>query len=167
MASIGSNSSKGSSASGSQKLRQIMNLNPSARPFTPTGSGPPSSTLPNIGAGDLAYHQTMAVEVANMVAAQVPPSMRPPPERKPTTKQGSQRTSTEYTQRVDDITSSLVVATNSAGSADLDAPKTPPNLQPNPRTGSPTPAAYTFADDDEFYPGTDPRLKKNARWVKC
>ncbi|GJD04572.1 hypothetical protein ColKHC_13397 [Colletotrichum higginsianum] len=109
----------------------------------------------------------MAVEVANMVAAQVPPSMRPPPKRKPTTKPGGQRTSTAYAQRVDDTIPSLVVATNSAGSADLDAPKTPPNIQPNPRRGSPTPAAYTFADDDEFYPGTDPRLKKNARWVKC
>ncbi|TQN65723.1 hypothetical protein CSHISOI_09735 [Colletotrichum shisoi] len=148
MASIGSNSSKGSSASGSQKLRQIMNLNPSARPFTPTGSGPPPySTYPNI---DL-----------------VPPPMRLPPERKPTTEPGGQRTSAAYVQRVDDTMPSLVVATNSVGLADLDAPKTPPNLQPNPRRGSPTPAAYIFADDDEFYPGTDPRLKKNARWVKC
>ncbi|WQF82372.1 hypothetical protein CDEST_07386 [Colletotrichum destructivum] len=109
----------------------------------------------------------MAVEVANMVAAQVPPSMRPPPERKPTTEPGGQRTSTAYAQRVGDTIPILVVATNSVGSADLDAPKTPPNLQPNPRRGSPTPAAYTFADDDEFYPGTDPRLKRNACWVKC
>ncbi|KAJ0151030.1 hypothetical protein CTA2_379 [Colletotrichum tanaceti] len=99
----------------------------------------------------------------------LPPSMKPPPERKPPTEPAAYRTSTAYAQRVADTLPSLVVAANSAGSADqdLDAPKTPPNLQPNPRRGSPTPAAYTFADDDEFYPGTDPRLKKNARWVKC
>lgn len=55
-------------------------------------------------------------------------------------------------------------APSSAGSsARHNGPQTPPNKYSMPKNTTPTPPAYTFGDDDEFYPGTDPRVKKNSR----
>ncbi|GKT87680.1 hypothetical protein Ct61P_05530 [Colletotrichum tofieldiae] len=80
---------------------------------------------------------------------------------------GDQKIYTEHDRQSEHTpsnSSSESNSVNSAGlSAGLDAPKTPPNRRNKPQRASPTPAAYTFDDDDEFYPGTDQQLKRSAR----
>ncbi|KAK1999215.1 hypothetical protein LX36DRAFT_699797 [Colletotrichum falcatum] len=166
MSSIGSESS-GGNASTSQPQSQAPNLNPSARSFTPTESARPPKTLP--GFGELSYHQLKAVEAAHMVAQVLPHlGYRVEPERGPD--QGDGKIHARYvspTERATQKSSPGPQSARSAGlSAGLDAPKTPPNRRVKARRVSPTPAAYTFDDDDDFYPGTDPHPTRNASSMK-
>ncbi|OLN86749.1 hypothetical protein CCHL11_03848 [Colletotrichum chlorophyti] len=115
---------------------QQLNLNPSARSFTPNTTTPPSSALTG-NAYDQSYSDPADHRMYNPYAL-------------------------HYNQPSSEHPAS---APNSAGSRPSDAPQTPPNHQNMNRHkhATPTPPAYTFADDDEYYPGTDPRLKDNAR----
>ncbi|KDN70527.1 hypothetical protein CSUB01_05063 [Colletotrichum sublineola] len=166
MSCFASESSSGN-ASTSQHQSQIPSLNPSARSFTPTELASFPETLPAFGG--LAYHQIKAVEAANMVAQGLPHfGYRFNRERTP--QHGDEKIHTEYVSQTEHTTpkySSGPQSVHSAGlSAGLDAPKTPPNRRTKTRRTSPTPAAYTFDDDDDFYPGADPRLKRTSHWVK-
>ncbi|KAL0940435.1 uncharacterized protein CTRU02_203198 [Colletotrichum truncatum] len=49
-----------------------------------------------------------------------------------------------------------------AGIASHKHPRTPSGKKMKPKIAVSTPPSYTFNDDDEFYPGTDPRLKRNG-----
>ncbi|KAK1988394.1 hypothetical protein LZ30DRAFT_818385 [Colletotrichum cereale] len=167
MSSHGSDSS-GGNAYTTQHQSQIPNLNPSARSFTPTDSNPSSAT--SSGFGYLAYHQTKAVEAANVVA-QVLPHLSYRFDRQRTSEQGDQKNHTEIVTETEHTTpksSPEPQLVDSAGfSAGLDAPKTPPGRHIKTRRTNPTPAAYTFDDDEEFYPGTNTHTKRNARSVRC
>ncbi|OHW96488.1 hypothetical protein CSPAE12_04868 [Colletotrichum incanum] len=81
--------------------------------------------------------------------------------------QGDQEIYTGHDRQTEHTPSNSSSESNSVNSAGLpaglDAPKTPPNRRTKPQRASPTPAAYTFDDDDEFYPGTDQQLEKNTR----
>ncbi|KAK2045745.1 hypothetical protein LZ31DRAFT_553036 [Colletotrichum somersetense] len=162
MSPLGSESSSGS-ASASQHQSQTPNLNPSARSFTPTGSARSLATL--AGFGDLAYHQIKAVEAANIMVAQVLPHLCYRVDRERPSEQGDQKIHTEHVRQAEEIAQKSSDAPQSAHSAalsaGLNAPKTPPNRRIKARRASPTPAAYTFDDDDDFYPGADPHLARN------
>ncbi|KAK1596727.1 uncharacterized protein LY79DRAFT_601371 [Colletotrichum navitas] len=167
MSSLGSESRSGNAFT-SQHQSQIPNLNPSARPFTPTESARSSATL--LGFGDLAYHQIKAAEAANILVAQVLPHFACRFDHERTSEQGGQKIHTEHVRQTEHVTqksSDGPQSVHSAGlSAGLDAPKTPPNRHMKTRKMSPTPAAYTFDDDDDFYPGADPHLTRKRMWIK-
>ncbi|KAK2028251.1 hypothetical protein LX32DRAFT_640151 [Colletotrichum zoysiae] len=170
MTPLGSESGSGSaSASASQHQSQTPNLNPSARSFTPTGSARSLATL--AGFGDLAYHQIKAVEAANIMVAQVFPHLGCRVDRERPSEQGGQKIHTQHVRLTEDVaqksSDAPQPAHSAALSAGLDAPTTPPNRRIKVRRASPTPAAYTFDDDDDFYPGADPHLARNKRWTKC
>ncbi|EFQ35139.1 uncharacterized protein GLRG_10283 [Colletotrichum graminicola M1.001] len=163
MPSLGCESGSGNAFT-SQHQSQIPNLNPSARPFTPTESARSPATTP--GFRDLAYHQIKAVEAANILVAKVLPHLGCRFDRERTSEQAYQKIHTEHVRQTEHATQKSFdwpQSVHSAGlSAGLDAPKTPPNRRIKTRKMSPTPAAHTFDDDDDFYPGADPHLVRKV-----
>ncbi|EQB56101.1 hypothetical protein CGLO_03940 [Colletotrichum gloeosporioides Cg-14] len=155
-----------------QQSQQQPNLNPSARSFTPVAIMPPvapSAYSPPVQHQvELVYHQAKAAEAAKMMAARAhahtPPTsgsdqMHVPKKR---------RISNALGGPFDKQPSRSASAPNAAGVA-VDhhgIPKTPPNRSIQPQRTTPTPPAYTFDDDDIFFPNADKPLVKSVRGKK-
>ncbi|KAJ0333186.1 hypothetical protein COL922a_010903 [Colletotrichum nupharicola] len=160
-----SNSGSGAIPPPNPSLQQQPNLNPSARSFTPVAiiySPPVQHQV------ELVYHQAKAAEAAKLMAAcahaHTPPTsgsdqMHVPKKR---------RISNALGGPFDKPPSRSASAPNAAGvAADHHGiPKTPPNRSVQPQTTTSTPPAYTFDDDDIFFPNADKPLVKSSRGKK-
>ncbi|KAF9874572.1 hypothetical protein CkaCkLH20_08135 [Colletotrichum karsti] len=157
MASRRSSSGRGRTR-GVARPSQQPNLNPSAESFTPVMATPSlySPPPPVHHHGELAYHQFVAAEAARMYAQARMPEANDLPGQLAVKKK--RRVSIAFGSQSENAPSRSASAPNPTTIVDRNPPRTPPNQYARPQTAAPTPRAYSFDDDDEFYPGPDPRL---------